>query len=334
MQIHTFELTVSLSCDEYHACRNYFFEDAKGRRGWCFQSNPQRVTYTRWQEHGITIYLDAGSPVIYLRMKVNPSKLLVNTDALTLFDVTETSVGSLTEAIQKILGYFPIELSETSLRLSRLDLCRNLTVPSQAVIDEYLRLLQKGAKRKNWLSSHYDDDRDFHSFRRSNNCYQVTVYDKLYQIQDRGLSTQWNSSGRILRAEISLLSEGIQYMCSKFRLVPTDWASQIYGLAQYGASITNHVLKKLIAPGSYYSLDAAKDVIATKFSTAKASKLIQFLSDINRSQVVDKQVIKERINGKNRLKELRSCDINPVTIEHRAGISHLPSLFAGEGIVP
>ena len=332
-QIHTFELITNLTCDEYHTCRDHFFEDAKGRRGWCFQGNPQRVTYTRWQEHGIIIYLDSGSPVIYLRMKVNPSKLLGSTDALTLFNVTEASVGALTDAMQEIISLLPVELLEESIRLSRLDLCRNLTVPSQAVIDEYLRLLQKGAKQKNWDAQHYDDDRGLHSFRRINNLYKVTVYDKLYQIQDRGLSTEWNSSDRILRAEISLLPKGIQYMCGKFHLVPTDWALQLYGLSQCGTDITNHVLKKLIGPGDYYSLEAAKGIITTIFSRAKALKLIQFLSDINRSQVVDKQAVKEHTNGKNRLKELRSCNINPVTIECRAGIDCLPSLFVGEGIV-
>lgn len=326
-QIHTFELVAGLAYDNYHTCRDHFFEDAKGRKSWCFQSNPQRLTYTRWLEQGITIFLDTNSPVVYLRMKINPSKLLGNMDALTLFDVTKESTEALIESIQAVIDSLLIGLSVASFRLSRLDLCRNLIVPDQKTIEEYLRLLERSARRKKWIASYYDDERGSHSFRRSNDRYQVTAYDKLYQIQDRGLSTAWDSPDKILRVEISLLSEGIQHMCRKFLLNTVDWVTQFYNLSQHGAEITNYILSKLIFPGSYYSLDAARYLISASFRPAKAAKLIQFLTDLNRSQVVDKKAIKDYPNGKHRLQQLLDCGINPVTIECRAGISCLPSLF-------
>lgn len=291
-QIHTFELVAGLAYDDYHTCRDYFFKDAKGRRGWCFQSNPQRLTYTRWLERGITIFLNTNSPAVYLRMKINPSKLLGNTDALTLFDVTEASTEALVASIQAVIDSLPIDLSVASFRLSRLDLCRNLIVPNQKTIEEYLRLLERSARRKKWYASYYDDERGSHSFRRSNDRYQVTVYDKLYQIQDRGLSTEWDSSDKILRVEVSLFSVGIQHICRKFQLNTVDWGTQFYDLSQLGAEITNYILSKLIFPGSYYSLDAARYLISASFRPAKAAKLIQFLIDINRSQAVDKRRLK------------------------------------------
>lgn len=326
-QIHTFELVAGLAYDDYHTCRDYFFKDAKGRRGWCFQSNPQRLTYTRWLERGITIFLNTNSPAVYLRMKINPSKLLGNTDALTLFDVTEASTEALVASIQAVIDSLPIDLSVASFRLSRLDLCRNLIVPNQKTIEEYLRLLERSARRKKWYASYYDDERGSHSFRRSNDRYQVTAYDKLYQIQDRGLSTEWDSSDKILRVEVSLFSVGIQHICHKFQLNTADWTTQFYDLSQLGAEITNYILSKLIFPDSYYSLDAARYLISASFRPAKAAKLIQFLIDINRSQAVDKKAIKNYPNGKHRLQQLLDCGINPVTIECRARISCLPSLF-------
>lgn len=341
VQIHTFELVIQLSGNAYRLLRNSFFEDAKGRKRWCYL-NPgsSRIIYTRWRDIGLIIYLNCHcgeSSAFYLHLRINPSKLLGNSDALALFEPTEDSISELIPQLQICLDSYPIELSVQQASLFRIDLCRNILVQSQEIIYEYLRLLKKGAKRYNWEENLFYDGRDAHSFRRSNCRYQVTVYDKLYQIQEEDLTTLWDSPYKILRVEASLLSDGIRHVCRKHDFYDDNWTECFRFLCSIRELTIVEVLSKVISPGDYYSLqEAVCQLYESGKSYKKLDRLHSFLKDINRSKIVDVQAIsnnREYINGKKRLRQLCRRNINPVTIEARAGIDHLPSLLTADDII-
>lgn len=88
------------------------------------------------------------------------------------------------------------------------------------------------------------------------------------------------------------------------------------------------IICRLVSDAPYYTLSAAKKYLAAQdISYAKKTHLIAFLSEINQSKLFDKERIKRKFsNAKKRFKQLKSLQINPATIEVRAGISYLPSL--------
>ena len=128
-----------------------------------------------------------------------------------------------------------------------------------------------------------------------------------------------------------------RYVCRKHDFYDDNWTECFRFLCSIRELTMVEVLSKVISPGDYYSLQKAVcQLYESGKSYKKLDRLHSFLKDINRSKVVNVQAIsnnREYINGKKRLRQLRRCNINPVTIEARAGIDHLPSLLTADDII-
>lgn len=333
MQIHTFELSSKISYQDYAQCRDDFFAMAKGIPcRLCYEDKKaHHVTYNLWTDSGVIVHLQEmvrNFPAYYLYLRINPSKMLGQLDPTALFSPSPENVASLAERFDKILSEFPIQLSLQNLSLYRVDLTQDRIVEDEGTISAYMRLLEKGASTDRWKTDTFNDaEKDLHSFRRSNDRYQVTVYDKLFQIDQCGLGASWNGPEKILRVETAILAPGIRHLESIGRLISDTWPRQLIYLNGYGEMIMGKILKRLIQPGYYFTLKRAADIISSRLSEVKAEKLIEFLREVNRPSKVDAAIIKKRKNGKKRLRQLADLNINPVTIDVRATYSSLPSLF-------
>lgn len=338
MQIHTFELSIKISFQDYVQCRNVFFATAKGGPGClCYEDKKAYlITCNFWANSGVIVYLhkvlcnfstcDYSAYCLYLR--INPSKVLGNFEPTALFSPSPENVASLEANLEKILLNFPIQFFFQDLSLCRVDLTQDRIVENEDAISAYMRLLKKGANTDRWKSDTFNDvEKDLHSFRRSNDRYQVTVYDKLFQIEQCGLSTCWDRPGKILRVETSVLTPGICHFKNTGRLIIDTWPQQLIYLNKNGNLLMWEILKRLIQPGDYFTLKRAADSIIFHLPGAKAEKLIEFLKEINRPSKVDVSTIKQKKNGKKRLRQLTDLNINPVTIDVRASCLFLPSLF-------
>ena len=341
MNVHTFEIYVNISPEETRACRNAFYLSAAGQNHYCYKNKTTGILYyNRWSEHGVQVSIQKHTNGYCRKMllRVNPSRLLGNMEATAIFAPTSSNMEALVQALDAIVQEMPISQTIHDFKLNRLDLCKNTPV-NNTVLLEYIRLLEKGASCTGWKPDTYPDHRASHSFRRANDRYQVTVYDKLYQITDQLLSTSWDNPFSLLRLEASLFSQGIDQQLQQFSLDRyRPWYLLMDALCCHGEEIMLRLFQRLVPDAPYYTLTKAKERILwdTDFSSSKKWKLIEFLEKINRYAKVDTNSILQFKNGKKRLKQLRSIGINPVTIEARAGISYLPSLpqLVSIGFVP
>ena len=336
MTIHTFELTTVLSQKETQATRDYIFEYAFGKKSMSYEKD-NRLYFNRWCNYGVRFYLQQNpvTPECTLHLLITPAKLMGSADALSLFSVTEQDVRLIDENIHAILDKLPIKRYSCRMELKRLDFCQNVIIPSHKYISEYLRLLRKGASVSGWTIASYPkgDKRNDHSFRRlkNDNYCQVTVYDKLYQIKQKGYQTCWAESERILRVEVSLLRRGIIEELDRWSICrDSQWTEHLLELSSKGETIMGYALKKLVPDLSYYSISSAKDYFWSAdahISPTKQKNLCTFLLQLSRYEYLSKKEIEETIpNGVKRWKELEKLGVNPVTIKARAGISYLPSL--------
>ena len=332
MSVHTFELKTQLSGEETKAVRDALYTYAKGKKDMCYPQN-NRLYFNRWCDEGVRFFLESSAsvPGSTLHLVVTPAKVLGSNDAAALVVPSTERVNKIYIAIEDILSWLPIERHSYQMQLSRLDLCRNIFVPEQRYVDAYIRLLKKGSSTTGWEVQSYPegDERDAHSFRRIHRNYQVTVYDKLYQIEREGYHTDYDGTSRILRVEVSILRPGIKEELSWCTANIDDrWPYQILELADNGAFTMRRFLHRLVSDMPYYTLSAISEYLATTdISSAKQSHLLCFLHKINRYDLLDEKRIKKDFdNGKKRLKQLKELKINPVTIEARAGSPYLPSL--------
>ena len=332
MSVHTFELKMKLSDEENNAVRDALYAYAKGKKNMCYPQN-NRLYFNRWCDDGVRFFLEQNAhvPGSTLYLVITPAKVLGCNDAVTLFVPSAKGVNEIYRVTEEILSWLPIKRHSYQLLLSRLDLCRNVSFSEQRYVDAYIRLLKKGSSTTGWEVQSYPegDERDAHSFRRISRYYQVTVYDKLYQIEHEGYHTEQKGTDRILRVEVSVLRPGIQEELNWCEADIDDrWSYQLLELAANGVFTMRRVLRKLVPDLPYYTQSAIREYLdAADISNAKRSHLLCFLHKINRCDLLDEKRIKKDFdNGKKRLKQLKELKINPVTIEARAGIPYLPSL--------
>lgn len=335
MTLHTFELSMNITKDEAQVYSNYLYEEATRLGARCYRNNGW-LNFYGYQKVGIKISLrfSENAPVALIRLRINPSVLSGNTDPTELFLPDRTHMDSITALLgmltQDLLG----ERTIYDFALNRLDLCRNVYLENQEILTEYLRLLNKGANRSNWNKECFGDERDAHSFRRYCAAYEVTVYDKIYELQQEDRSRyqqdpfQWTRKDRILRVETSLLRDGIRRQIEKLDITSSiAWPDLMVKFSEAGPSIMSDLLDQLVTDSTYYRLDKARTVIeCSGFRRNKTDKLCEFLSKINQKQSLDTSKIRKMKNGEKRLQQFYDLDINPVTIEARAGINTLPSI--------
>ena len=332
MLVHTFELCAQVSSEDCKACGDFFFSQAHNQPACCYrQKETHQITFNGWNQNGIVVYLresKTNHSFGYIHLRITPEKVLGCSNPIALFHANEPDVAELSDRLSVLFDGSP--LLDIQFYLYRIDLCQDHIVENGNIVAEYIRLLKKGASDQ-WQIVNFGNEQDKHSCRRVNTRYQVTAYDKLYQLDNRNIQFEWFSKQRILRVEVALLSMGICHMSNKFHLSNDTWGMQLVHLAQYGGKIVSTIFDSLIPPGDYYSLAAAKKMIEQSlYSRPKREKIYHFLKEINRKSMVNPCTIRCHINWKKRLRQLAALNINPATIRSRAGIKHLPSLYTNQ----
>lgn len=331
MTIHTFELTQRINFSAFLKLKNWLFECAVGHPNFCFEDKRQhRFVFSGWSSSGIIVYLTytTGEKHFYqLLLRINPSKLLGNPEPTALFTPTPENIALWGATLVFFLDNLPISSSISEFSLYRVDFCRDHILETQVEVLEYLRILKFGASSFNWELQQFGDERDIHSCRYRNNRYQVTAYDKSYEILQRKQHSNYSYTP-LLRLEVALFSPGIHYLCDKGYLPDTDWLSQLLACGTGGGTIMRYVLNKLLPPSDYFTFKGAQKIIReSHFPHPKQDKLCAFLLEINRDERIDTIAIKAKKNGRKRLQQLCELNISPVLISPNSQISSLPSLF-------
>lgn len=336
MTIHTFELSTIVTAQEYRDCREYLFHAAKQQSARCYDDSNGWLNYTGYHSVGIhlSLRMNCSRPGALIRLRINPSVLLGNNDPTALFSPCKQEVKRIAALLDVLFEPLPIKESISNFRLFRLDLCKNVNLPTQEHLLEYLRLFRKGADRSHWQVQTFGDERDQHSVRRTHKHYKVTLYDKLFELSqpDRCKHSKepftQNQSDQILRIETALLSAGIREQMKRHNIDRTlRWSKQMLALSEVGLDIMCSVIDMVIPNLSFYSLQGAEMIIRHADCTnAKKQNILDFMLNANRISRLDAARLKVCKNGKKRLRQLYELGINPITIEARAKIASLPSI--------
>lgn len=335
MTLHTFELSLPLTAEEAQRCRDRLYTMAERLQARCFEQDAW-LNFYGFQRAGVKISLrpNVNIPGALIRLRVNPSVLCGSKDPTALFLPQRRAMADLTGFLDALTCAFLEARTIYDFTLNRLDLCRDICLETQAILMEYLRLLKKGADRSRWSAECFGDERDAHSFRRACAAYEVTVYDKLYELRQKDRSRyrqppfQRPGPGCILRMEAALKREGLRRQREALHIdCASTWPDLLVQLSQAGLSILFDLLDQLSADAAYYTLEAARVRIqGADFRRQKKEKLCRFLSEANRRLSLDTSAICGMKNGRKRLGQLSALNINPVTIESRAGLETLPSV--------
>lgn len=337
MPLHTFELSIIITAEEYQNFRNILYAVAKEMNVQCFDENGW-LNFRGFRSVGVSLSMckNKERPGAVVRLQVNPSTLLGNTDPTELFLPTKKRLKNIVRSLRVLLRAisFPREVEDFSLH--RLDICKDVRLEKQEHLVEYLRLFRRGANRSHWTEERFGDERDDHSVRRKRDDYKVTMYDKVFELSQPNRSKhspepfEWHESYHILRIETALLRPGIREQMQRLKIdYDLRWPDLLMELCLSGSSIMEDLIDKLMPNGTFYSLNTARIVVQMAgLRTDMQENLIDFLRNTNRYSYLDASKIKMVKNRKKRTRQLYELSINPVTIDARSNIDELPSIQA------
>lgn len=329
IKIHTFELMAELTISEYHACSRIFYEKARGQQKCTFpKGQGQRCNF--WSPKGVGLELQMTKhdfAMGYLYFIITPTRMLGNMDPDALYSPTEEQNQRLVMELDEILAELSLPIKASELSLHRVDLCKDARMGWSDVLI-YIALLERGTHHPKWKKEVFEDERKTHSFRRASKRYQVTVYDKVYQLAKTDQIQNWDKHDHLLRMEVAVQSAGIRHCKVKYGFSNIGWMTELLDFFENGKVVFCDILKKIVPEGHYYSLKGAEYVIdQSSFHKNKKEALKQFLAVINRPSETSLYEISKEQTNKKRLLQLSGLYINPITIRARSNLDAMRSLY-------
>lgn len=292
------------------------------------------------QKRGIVIYLSRPKRTVYmLKLRIEPERLLGNTDAQALWQCEKGEWKRLVKSIDVLLQplYIP---SLADMKLSIMELTVNLSFSEQRYVDEYLGILKNDCVNAHYRRLYFDKcsgkaknaaEANRHSYKVPCKQKSLFVYDKTAQL----LMTERIAKvpdHRTLRIEVSLRREAIKKEFGKGCTVK-EYLEKGSKNAQ---KIVREFLKRLLlSEGQYYPYDEAIELVQqfkTEKTRQRAALLIQLCSrkkSLNqairamRTEHGVKRSPVERV-----IRKMEKIGLSPLTIPIRRHAQPLPSLLS------
>lgn len=332
--IHTFELTRELDYEVYRRIKARVYELSGGNKG-VKAYNKDNVFYTGCLfENGIAIFLysyEGYRP--FISIKVNLRYINGMDDAAAIYEYSEESYDNDIKSLNELLTDIDAELAFEKMTLHRVDLCVNVGLKNVMETAELMRLINKtylpGKYMREVFSGSDSAEKNKHSFRAGNGNVTITVYDKIFQIKERGYDRfckDFDSSAGLLRFEVSLQRRKLLKLASGFgRLINN------YDFLKYLCSNSKELMKpyiyKLFPRGVYCSYGTAVNLIKQSCYGEKIKEKLLFLliktsecKNMNKAMLLTQQHF--ALSKKQQCKLLECFDemgINPVTLKNNAG---------------
>lgn len=334
---HTIEFKKTISTKDYSRVF-YFLKHHKSK------FYPKTDNQATWQSEifkrlGIRTYLrhdDGEYPYSEIKFVVNPRLLLGDVDYIGIFEPTKESIlqfiSKMNQCIKKIkLNVLTtyhcgrdreIDCTINDFTISRLDLCVNYSFPTQALADEYLKLMMRGR----WFE-YLDAKTHYNDIAKRQKKYEnavvleadsltISIYSKKAQMLDQinFYKEIPRQAEGLLRFEIQMDQSKVKYLMKK-NLCDSlkDFLSQVSDISFYEF---RRYMKGLFLKGDYIPMRVAKERVVKAYPE-HALEIIEFLKLVSKLRSLDKATAEYDSNGMRYdkiLRKLDKLDINPVTL--------------------
>ena len=127
MPLHTFELSLIITVEEYQNCRNILYATAKEIDAQCFDEN-EWLNFRGFRSAGVSLSMrkNKNRSGAVVRLQVNPSTLLGNTDPTKLFLPTKKELKDVVSSLGILLRAIKFPRDIEDFYLNRLDICKDV----------------------------------------------------------------------------------------------------------------------------------------------------------------------------------------------------------------
>jgi len=330
---HTLELRLEVDKEAFHERRN----KVRDKKNYNTESDKD-FSYI---EKGMTVWYHNTQYRKWIKLHINPSKLLGLDDLITLWEPSKKNIKHVIHELEKFVDeYFDSEYVLNDFLLSRIDFTKNIRLDNREVVLAYINLLHNIKKVKGFspkygkMDTWYDEDLGF-DLKGISNGIDFTAYDKEAAIKlnmqnmslkQKELKERVEKAKGVLRIEVKLTSQKAirNYTDEK------DTAKRLTRLSKNSEKIFMDTMLRVVPFGDVYKKNQSVKIIEDSVDDRKLkTKMLRLLELVPKKKSLH-LAIKE-LNDRHIsriLSEYHSINLSPVTISKRQKVKKLISLYS------
>lgn len=338
--IHTFELSRQLRPKEYYSIKDQLYckqEQSVGK---------PRIYKDGYGNHICSLYTDHGinsilleynklADTYFIRMVVNPRRLIApKSSYIGILSPEKSSIKTLRKAFAKLFEDTVFENNINAYQLTRVDLCTNIRCDNKKLFRELVRVLRKmptPPKYKRRFYKHEDKKKanryNKHYLRFVCGTHELVIYDKTYQIEDRGLKISYEKLPEgVLRFEVHCERMYLWKVENESGL--TEPEDLLWQLIQESENRIIKHFSRCFSDARFIQIEEIEQRIKKSgFKKENKDGMMELASRLQRMQSVDKALSKLENEGHNTtelLGRFNKLGISPIPLRKNFCAKELP----------
>lgn len=333
--VHTFEIFMLLSKDEYIQCKRILYEFCDKYNLSCYKPTPGIDCYKILKQEGFTLlrtwrFISDGGCQYGINIIINARKLLGYKKYAHVCIAPVGDMPKLMPALYDKLNCIGLHFLDYSrFRLKRLDLCTNIRLRTSEEFEAYMRLICKGRsaygstlylcydkKQKRRVAPKY-------SFTLTGSTFEISIYAKQRQILDSEnyySAEELQFSENQLRIELRFTNQKNSELIRQYQSLD----NLICHIPEIGHKYISQYLNAMYGNGDFYRFDIAAQMIEdSNFHPTTKQEMEKFI------KVVAKGSLNDAINkfgaelSESMLYHFSMLKFSPITLPVRSNFTHL-----------
>jgi hypothetical protein len=331
---HTLELSMEMDNDTFYHWR----DEVKNKKKYCPETNKDFSLV----EDGITVWFYKTKFKKWIKLLINPSRMLGFDDLLELWEPCKKNTNKLLSKLEENIDeYFDSAYELNDFKLSRIDFTKNVRFGSKEKVSAYIKILYnirkvKGFSPKYSKNDWYDENLSF-DLEGNSNGIDFTAYDKAGEIKasmgnDESLEFRRKKLEDRLQKAKGILRFEVKLTTQKAIRSYTDEEStigRIINLSKNSRKIFMDTFLRVVPFGDFYKKDYVVKIIEENVTDAKLkNKMLRFLELIPKKKSL--YLARKEMNDRNieRVEsEFHHHNLSPITISKRHDVKHLKSFY-------
>ncbi len=297
--VHTFEIFMLLSKDEYIQCKRILYEFCDKYSLSYYNPAPGIDCYKIMKQYGFTLlhtwrFISAGGCQYGINIIINARKLLGYKKYAHVCIAPVGDMPKLMPALYDNLDYIGLHfLDYGRFHLKRLDLCTNIRLGTSDEFEAYMRLICKGKyafgstlykcydkKQKRRVAPKY-------SFTLTGATFEISIYAKQRQMLDSEnyySAEELQFSENQLRIELRFINQKNNELIRQYQSLD----NLICHIPEIGHKYISQYLNAMYGKGDFYRFDIAAQMIEdSNFHSATKQKMIKFMKTVAKGSLND-----------------------------------------------
>lgn len=345
--IHTYELSMNVSSDEYHSIYQYLSSLHSSEEKKTYETSKTQILsyfFRKLPFYGIngiilkTIKLVEDNIFIYkIYIIINLYNALLSYNQSNECIIKPEQISDALKIIDRQLTHIlPAQITK-QLSLNRIDFCLNLPFKNQQQAEEYIQLLRLGIPPKALKAIKTLDVNQHRKLPYKDSlflqcgCYSFEIYPKYIQMKNRNLNHAEQALG-VVRIELRAKKQKIMQLAKKYSLpLPSlDYHTFIKNSPLITQPEITSILSKMVGNQDFHNFAYTKSkILQSNFKASKKQQMNEIIKYFSRRKFNEDFFDTFGINHKEWKKILKNFNLigcSPITVSPSYSMDTFPGI--------